>query len=299
MHVAVLMGGNSPEQEISLNSGKGVVKACKELGYITDSIVLNEHIEAVLPALKKVDVVFSVLHGGAGEDGTIQGYLDAQNIRYTGSGVLGSALCMDKHISKIIAKYIDIPTPDWQIIKTTKRDAVIKPDLNFPLVVKPNAAGSTIGLTIIDKIEQFQSAVNTAFQYSETVIVEQYIRGRELTVAIVGDNVFPIVEIIPAHGLYDYECKYEKGMSEYQCPAKLDNKLAELIKNNSMSIYQNLRCEGYGRVDFRLDEKNQPWFLELNTLPGMTNTSLVPKAVFAEGWSFTELIRTIIEEAIK
>ena len=171
--------------------------------------------------------------------------------------------------------------------------------MEFPLVIKPNDAGSTIGLTIIEKIDQFQTALDEAYQYSDKVIVEKYIRGRELTVAIVGETVFPIVEIIPSHELYDYECKYEKGMSEYQCPAKLENTLSEFIKNISMRIYQRLRCEGYGRVDLRLDENNKPWFLEVNTLPGMTNTSLVPKAVFAEGWTYNKLIRTIIEEAVK
>jgi D-alanine-D-alanine ligase len=296
--IAILMGGNSPEREISINSGLAVVKACRNLGYTPITIEVDNNISDIVDPILSSDVVFSVLHGGDGENGVMQGFLDSLKVLYTGSGVLGSAICMNKSVSKTLVRAAKLPTPNWVLIN--KREKLENLDvLRMPLVVKPNDLGSTIGLTIVKNQEAWYGALDLAFQFSNEIIVEQYISGRELTAAIVGQTSLSLVEIIPQHGLYDYECKYQEGMSSYECPAKLNESVSEKIRSMALEIYKILNCNDYGRVDFRLDDNNQPWFLELNTLPGMTSTSLVPKAAKADGHSFTNLIEMIINEALK
>jgi D-alanine-D-alanine ligase len=296
--IAILMGGNSPEREISINSGLAVVKACRNLGYTPITIEVDNNISDIVDPILSSDVVFSVLHGGDGENGVMQGFLDSLKVSYTGSGVLGSAICMDKSVSKTLVRAANLPTPNWVLIN--EREKLENLDLlRMPLVVKPNDLGSTIGLTIVKNQEAWYGALDLAFQFSNEIIVEQYISGRELTAAIVGQTSLSLVEIIPQHGLYDYECKYQEGMSSYECPAKLNESVSEKIRSMALEIYKILNCNDYGRVDFRLDDNNQPWFLELNTLPGMTSTSLVPKAAKADGHSFTNLIEMIINEALK
>jgi D-alanine-D-alanine ligase len=172
-------------------------------------------------------------------------------------------------------------------------------DYNYPVVVKPSADGSTMGLTIVEKKEQLISAIELASKFDGNILVEDYVKGREMTATIIGDKAYPIVEIVPKHGIYDYECKYQKGMSEYYCPADINEELSERIQNDALKIYIEIKCTGYARVDFILDKNNIPWFLEINTLPGMTETSLVPKSVKAAGISFNNLIQLIIDEAIK
>ncbi len=296
--IAILMGGNSPEREISINSGLAVVKACRNLGYTPITIEVDNNISDIVDPILSSDVVFSVLHGGDGENGVMQGFLDSLKVSYTGSGVLGSAICMNKSVSKTLVRAAKLPTPNWVLIN--EREKLENLDvLRMPLVVKPNDLGSTIGLTIVKNQEAWYGALDLAFQFSNEIIVEQYISGRELTAAIVGQTSLSLVEIIPQHGLYDYECKYQEGMSSYECPAKLNESVSEKIRSMALEIYKILNCNDYGRVDFRLDDNNQPWFLELNTLPGMTSTSLVPKAAKADGHSFTNLIEMIINEALK
>ncbi len=296
--IAILMGGNSPEREISINSGLAVVKACRNLGYTPITIEVDNNISDIIDPILSSDIVFSVLHGGDGENGVMQGFLDSLKVSYTGSGVLGSAICMNKSVSKTLVRAAKLPTPNWVLIN--KREKLENLDvLRMPLVVKPNDLGSTIGLTIVKNQEAWYGALDLAFQFSNEIIVEQYISGRELTAAIVGQTSLSLVEIIPQHGLYDYECKYQEGMSSYECPAKLNESVSEKIRSMALEIYKILNCNDYGRVDFRLDDNNQPWFLELNTLPGMTSTSLVPKAAKADGHSFTNLIEMIINEALK
>ena len=296
--IAILMGGNSPEREISINSGLAVVKACRNLGYTPITIEVDNNISDIVDPILSSDVVFSVLHGGDGENGVMQGFLDSLKVSYTGSGVLGSAICMNKSVSKTLVRAAKLPTPNWVLIN--KREKLENLDvLRMPLVVKPNDLGSTIGLTIVKNQEAWYGALDLAFQFSNEIIVEQYISGRELTAAIVGQTSLSLIEIIPQHGLYDYECKYQEGMSSYECPAKLNESVSEKIRSMALEIYKILNCNDYGRVDFRLDDNNQPWFLELNTLPGMTSTSLVPKAAKADGHSFTNLIEMIINEALK
>lgn len=296
--IGILMGGTSLEREVSLISGKAIIEVCRKLGYDTIPLTLNENIIELLPDLKKVDLVFIALHGGEGENGSIQGFLKELGIKYNGSGVLASALGMDKNISKVLSQSIGILTPKWKLFNTLEDSLKYNPK-SFPVVVKPNDGGSTIGLTIVHKANEMEAALCYADDNGNGILIEDYIPGRELTVTILGGMVYPIVEIVPSHESYDYECKYTEGMSDYICPANLSKSQTESIQKMSSDFYNLLQCRGYGRVDFRLDPDGTPWLLELNTLPGMTSTSLVPKAVAAEGILFSELIQMIINESLK
>ncbi len=294
--VAVLMGGPSSEREVSLDSGKAMINACIANGFDTIEVEFENDIMPHLNTLQNVDVVLLALHGGIGENGRIQGMFESIGIRYTGSDALSSAMCMDKHISKLLAEDVGISTPDWQRIRQGKP---INNELGYPCVVKPNSEGSTVGLTIVKSASGFHAAVEEAFKFDDEILIEKYIGGREITVSIIGEEVLPIIEIIPSHGLYNYECKYTKGLTEYICPAELDDNLNKKIQQTAFEIYKLLKCRHYGRVDFRMDKNDQHWFLELNTLPGMTDTSLVPKAAKAVGMSFENLIGNIIERAMQ
>ncbi|MFC1536028.1 D-alanine--D-alanine ligase [Candidatus Neomarinimicrobiota bacterium] len=296
--IAILTGGDSAEREISVKSCAAIEKACNELGYTTKRIIMDDNAQIIIPELIGVDFVFSALHGGKGENGVIQGLLDSLNLRYNGSGVLASSLGMEKSLTKQLAKSFGIQTPDWKIFKDNKECKKYVPD-KFPVVIKPSADGSTIGLSFVRNHTEFPEAVELADKYDGDIMVENYIDGREITVTIIGQQAYPIVEIIPKHKFYDYECKYQAGMSEYICPAKLPNILTEKIKNIALDIFNILQCSGYARADFILDKNNDPWFLEINTLPGLTATSLVPKSAMAAGTSFNDLIQMIINESIK
>ena len=294
--IAVLMGGPSSEREVSLSSGKAMFAACTALGYDAISVEFENDILSHLDTLKSVDIVLIALHGGIGENGRIQGMFESLGIRYTGSDALSSAICMDKHISKLLAEDVGIATPRWKRIR--KGQSIYKNEFDYPFVVKPNSEGSTIGLTIVHNENDYDSAVEEAFKYDDEILIEEFISGKEITVSIVGEDVLPIIEIRPEHGLYDYECKYTKGMTEYICPAELNEDLTKRIKQTAFEVYKLLKCRHYGRVDLRLDNNNQHWFLELNTLPGMTDTSLVPKAAKATGISFEQLIGKIIKQSL-
>ena len=294
--IAVLMGGPSSEREVSLSSGKAMFAACAALGYDAISVEFENDILSHLDTLKSVDIVLIALHGGIGENGRIQGMFESLGIRYTGSDALSSAICMDKHISKLLAEDIGIATPRWKRIRKGK--FIYKNEFDYPFVVKPNSEGSTIGLTIVHNENDYASAVEEAFKYDDEILIEEFISGKEITVSIVGEDVLPIIEIRPEHGLYDYECKYTKGLTEYICPAELNKDLTKRIKQTAFEVYKLLKCRHYGRVDLRLDNNNQHWFLELNTLPGMTDTSLVPKAAKAAGISFEQLIGNIIKQSL-
>jgi len=295
--IAVLMGGFSSEREVSLRSGRAIQLACENLGYDTIPVIFDKDINQHLDILLNVDLVLIALHGGIGEDGRIQGMFDSLGVRYTGSDALSSAMCMDKHISKLLAEDTMILTPAWTRVE--KGESIDESEIKFPCVVKPNSEGSTIGLTIVEKENQLKDAIKLAFDYDNEILIEEYIKGRELTVSIVDNDILPIIEIKPSHELYDYECKYSKGMTDYICPAELDDSLTDKIKETAIKIYKLLKCRHYGRVDFRLDKNNQHWFLEVNTLPGMTETSLVPKAAKAVDVTFDQLIQKIISQALK
>lgn len=296
LKVAVLMGGPSSEREVSFSTGKAMVNACNANGFETIPLEFEKDILSHLDILQNADVVLMALHGGIGENGRIQGMFESLGIRYTGSDALSSAMCMDKHISKLLAEDVGIATPKWQRLRKGK-----DPDnsLGYPCVVKPNSEGSTVGLTIVDSEDEMEAAIDLAFSYDDEILIEEYISGKEITCSIVGNDVLPLIEIKPSHDLYDYECKYTKGLTEYFCPAKLDERITESIQKTSMEMYKLLKCRHYGRADFRLDENEKHWFLEVNTLPGMTDTSLVPKAAKAVGISFEELIRSIIDQAME
>jgi D-alanine-D-alanine ligase len=252
------------------------------------------------------DIVFLGLHGKFGEDGRIQSLLEMRGVKYTGSGVTSSAMAMDKNISKIIFNHYDIPTPKWLMLKkgvdVLQVDEIIKLESGYPAVIKPNDEGSTVGLSIVQpdvEDAQLPDALEKAFSYSANVMVEEFIPGRELTVAILGDEVLPIVEIKPKEGFYDYEHKYTKGMTEYICPADLPQEMAQHIREKSLIAHKALCCKAYSRVDFRLNSKGEYFCLEINTLPGMTELSLVPKAASAVGMTFPELLNKIIELSLK
>jgi D-alanine-D-alanine ligase len=254
-----------------------------------------------------IDIVFLGLHGKFGEDGRIQSLLEMRGVKYTGSGVTSSAMAMDKNISKIILLNNDIPTPRWFMLNDkqvdhVKLDESIKLEMGYPAVVKPNDEGSTVGLSIVQPDAEdvlLGKAINCAFEYSERIMVEQFIDGRELTVAILGDAALPVVEIKPKDGFYDYVHKYTKGMTEYFCPADLPEKISDVLREKSLLAHKALCCRAYSRVDFRLNPKGEYFCLEVNTLPGMTELSLVPKAASSVGISFNDLLNKIIELSLK
>ena len=291
LKVGVLMGGPSEEREVSIATGKAVIKACAENGYIATEFGFTDNYKKYLKRLKTQNIIFNALHGGIGENGKIQAWLDKNNIKYTGSGAIASSLCMDKAKCKEIAKKNGIKTPDWQLIQ--KANQVVK--ISLPFVVKPNDQGSTVGLSIVNNDQLIQPAIDQAFKHGDKVIIEKYISGRELTIPIIDKDTYPIVEINPSNNYYDYECKYTPGMSEYSCPADLNQNLVEKIESNTIVLFQNFDCSVYARADYILDKSGVPYFLEMNTLPGMTSTSLVPKSAYARGQSFKKLIKNIIE----
>jgi len=291
LNIGILMGGPSEEYEISLKTGESVYRACNALGHIVTKFKFQKNYKKFYMDLNRQDIIFNALHGGIGENGELQEWMDSKCIKYTGSGSVASALCMDKEKSKTIAKQIGLHTPEWERIHTSKQ----RPHLKLPYVIKPNDQGSTVGLTVVFDELNIEPAIKEAFRYGSEIIVEEYIAGKELTVPIIGEHILPIVEIIPSHQFYDYECKYTPGMSNYICPANLDHHLISEIKKNTGLLFNQLGCSVYGRADFILDKSGIPYFLEMNTLPGMTSTSLVPKSAIAEGISFNQLIKNIIE----
>jgi len=289
------MGGPGEEREISLKSGKAILLALEAIGYDVLGITLENTLGDIISDLQSVDLVFLGLHGSIGENGTIQGFLELLGIKYTGSDPLSSAICMDKNISKIIARGSKVNTPDWKIV--TRDQNLSEDNSEFPLVTKPNDQGSTVGLTIVHDETELGPALNLAFNYSSSVLVEQFIEGRELTVTLIGGKALPVCEVIPSHELYDYECKYSSGMSKYICPAQIDLDLTERIQEITERLFSVLKCRHYSRADFRLDHEDNLWFLEMNTLPGMTDTSLAPMAAKAAGLSFNDLIDRIVLKA--
>ena len=290
LKVGVLMGGPSEEHDVSISTGKAVIEACQRIGYNSTEIKFEHDYESCLENMKEQDIIFNALHGGIGENGRIQAWMDNHQIKYTGSGSFSSALCMNKAKSKEIAKENGVSTAKWQLLHD-KNDSI---SVEMPFVLKPNEQGSTFGLSIVFDESEMLPAIEKAFQYGEEVIIEEYIKGRELTIPIIGNEAYPVLEIKPSHKLYDYECKYTPGLSEYICPASLEDHTRLKIQKNTELLFNHFGCNVYARADFILDDNEVPFFLEMNTLPGMTSTSLVPKSANANGVSFEELIRTII-----
>lgn len=301
MKIAVLMGGNSSEWEVSLKTGYTVVNALRKIGWDVVPFPYENDILPVIPTLQTMDIVFNALHGGEGENGKIQQILEEHGLKYTGSGPEASSLAMDKGRTKLLLEENHLPTPAWFSFHTdAPRSAGIdREKLTYPVVVKPNADGSTMGISLVKKAKNLESAVEVAEEFGPEILIEEYIPGREITVAVLGDKSLPIIEIIPSHELYDYTCKYSEGMSRYGCPADIPDELAQQISITAEKIFQLMNCRHYGRVDFRLNLEGKFFCLEVNTLPGLTDTSLVPKAAQAAGISFEELIKRIIHDAFR
>jgi D-alanine-D-alanine ligase len=300
--VAVVMGGPSAEREVSLNTGKAILAALQEKGY--DAVGIDLEPKRFIEQLREAgaQVVFNAIHGKYGEDGLLQGALELLGIPYTGSGVQASANAMDKATSKRLFLQAGISTPGSRLY--TAAEAKQRPlageivaAFGLPVVVKPATQGSSIGVTIVEAEAALAAALDTAFKYDDNVLIEKFIQGRELTVAILGADTpraLPVIEIVPHSGRYDYTSKYTKGATEYRCPATLDEAVTKAVQAEALAAFALLGCRGIGRVDVMLDAAGQPYVLEVNTIPGMTATSLVPKAAAAAGISFPDLCEQIL-----
>lgn len=304
MKVGVLYGGTSKEREVSLSTGKGIIQALKRMGHDVVAIDFNpKNLSDIITELKTVDLVFIGLHGKQGEDGTVQGMLDLLAIPYIGSGVLASSLAMDKSKAKQIFKMNGIPVAKGKTYaayesKENVLDEILK-EFKLPIVIKPNQEGSTLGLTIVKQESQIKDAIDLAFKHDFEILVEEYIQGRELTCAVIGNSgeerSLPIIEIIPKSDYYDYESKYSAGGSEHICPAEIDEALTTQIQEFAVKAHQVLGCETYSRVDFILNAQSVPIILEVNTLPGMTPTSLYPDAAKAVGMNYEKMLEQFIQ----
>ena len=295
MKIAVIMGGNSAEKDVSMKTGEAVYRACLANGFEVIPIVFDDNYKDAFHMLKGVDIVFNGLHGTFGEDGAIQKWFEKNNILFTGSDSFSSQICMDKIKSKKIVRENNIRTPDWIELK----EGVNLNQAFYPCIVKPNAQGSTFGLSYVNDFGSLDKAIKHSLTFDSNILIEEYISGREITVGVLDNEVLPIVEILPKHKLYDYECKYTPGMTNYKCPIELDKSLKEQINIDTIKIFELLGCRSYGRVDYIIDNNNNHYFLELNTLPGMTSTSLLPIAAESSGISFNNLIKKIIRLGLK
>lgn len=331
MNIAVLLGGISTERNVSIASGKAVGQALSERGHtisfidpslghnciiqandlisVANETVAQEYLnlsprvllECVQsPAFDTIDIAFSLLHGKCGEDGIMQALLEARGVRYAGSKVMASALAMDKVRTKLILSAAGVQSPEWSVLypqqfNDYERIEHIMNDLGGTIVIKPNTNGSSVGLSIVDNdIDHAIKAVQLASQYDSTILIERYIAGREVTVAVLGDQAFPVIEIVPEQGWYDYQNKYTKGNTQYYCPADITNDERDFLQNLAVTAHRIVGCTAYSRIDFRLDEDGVPWCLEVNTIPGFTETSLVPMAAQSIGISYGELCERII-----
>ena len=295
--IAVLMGGQSAEHEISIRSGRAVWTALIQKGY--DAIPLEVD-SSVVGRLREVrgQIAFIALHGPGGEDGTIQGMLEVIRIPYTGSGVQACAVAMDKALTKVLLEQSGMPVPRGFVLEQGDRRKPLPGGFKLPLVVKPVSQGSTLGITIVRKSRNLQKALDAAFVYGPAALIEEYIDGREFTVGILNDKALPVVEIIPQGGFYDFAAKYTPGATVYKAPAPLPGRTAKLLQSLALQAHRRLGCRGATRVDFRLDRKGRPFLLELNTVPGMTETSLLPMAAKAARLSYEDMVEAILESAL-
>jgi D-alanine-D-alanine ligase len=335
MRVIVLLGGDSPERDVSRVSGRAVAEALGRRGHdvvaldtagpnagqaidfqakpalvgaeppSTALVPSHDAIRAVerigTHAFGDVDVVFVALHGGRGEDGTIQALLEMAGLPYTGSGVLASSLAMDKEVSKRVFRDLGIPVPRGFVADaSTPHDELvtgIERECGWPAIVKPNSAGSSVGFSVIKNAGDVRAAVAAAAVYDARLVFEEFIPGREMTVAVLEAQALPVIEIVPNAGVYDYKSKYTQGSSRYQVPAAIPDAVAIALQEIALRCFQGLKCRDFARVDFRLSPQNEPYCLEINTIPGMTATSLVPKAAQAAGIDFDTLVDRIVRRA--
>lgn len=330
MKIAVLFGGASEERDVSIASGAQVVKALRARGHDVVSVdtargvlrgaeeqaLLNAGVSPLppdraqldvlrtgdmgallrAPELADVDVAFLALHGGAGEDGTLQAMLDLTGMPYTGSGMIGSALAMDKDVAKHLMRAAGVPTPDWLMAPATIAD--VEEVMGWPAVVKPSKQGSTVGLTIVKDPKDYDAAIDLACHFDDEIMIERFVPGRELTVPILGEDPLPVGEIFSKNEVFDYEAKYQPGMADEIFPADLTGAQVVTVQMLALKTHRALKLRGYSRVDFRLDADGTFWCLEANTLPGMTAASLFPKGAAAAGISFAEVCERICELGI-
>lgn len=330
MRIAVLFGGTSAERDVSIASGAQIIRALREAGHRVVAVdtaggVLGPDEERGLfqrgvglappagdeltaranglpafvsaPELREVEVAFLALHGGSGEDGTLQALLETAGIPYTGSGPLGSAVAMDKDVSKRLCRAAGVPTPNWLMAPADPEE--VAKHLGYPLVVKPNQQGSTVGLTVVEHSGELEAAIAEAYRHDREVLLETFVPGRELTVGVLGDDALTVGEIIPKRSrIFDYESKYQAGGAEEIFPAVLTPEQTETVRRLGLAVHRALKLEGYSRVDFRMDEAGDFWCLEANTLPGMTATSLLPQSAAAAGIPFPDLCERICRLAI-
>ena len=297
--IALVVGGLSSEREVSFKTGESFAKALDELQMDYITIEANDDLPSQLQDLRP-GVVLNALHGKWAEDGVVQGVCEYLKIPYTGCGVLASAIGMDKAIAKQIWERNGIQTAKGYVIKLkdAKEDlSQLQPEIEFPLVVKPSRDGSSVGISICQSKEDWQKALESASRYDQELIVESYIPGDEVCVAIFEDKSFTPIEIVPKEGYYDYESKYTSGKTEYFLPARLPEDVLSQLKKVALESYHCIGGRSYARVDFRVKDKKDIYILEINTLPGCTETSLVPKSVAHEGIGFTEFVRRLIMTA--
>jgi D-alanine-D-alanine ligase len=321
MRIAVLMGGTSDERDVSLSSGAQVAHALRRAGHdvvavdtvrgalpreeerrlLAEGVRANPpalvelerldegHTVALTrdPALGEVDLFFLALHGGSGEDGTIQSLLDVAGVAYTGSDRLGCSLAMDKEVTKRLLREAGIPTPDWLTGSPTASE--VEAALGLPVIVKAAGGGSSLRLHLAHDRAELEAAIEDSRDWHDLALFERYVKGRELTVGIVGDQALPVGEIIPAHEYFDYACKYQPGLAQEVFPADIPVELAERVQALALAAHRALRMRDFSRVDFMVDERGGAWCLEANSLPGMTANSLLPKAARAAGIEFPEL----------
>ena len=333
VRITVLLGGTSSERDVSLASGIRVAEALRSRGHevtavdpargpvsadeqralASGSVVQSvppppdalkqlarealPRLVSTLPRRGDTDVVFIGLHGGSGEDGTIQSLLDLTGVPYTGSGHLPSALAMDKEVTKQLFRQGGVSTADWLMAPATIDE--VRAALGFPVIVKPSKQGSTVGLSIVKDPAELQPAIDEAFRHDDEVMIEQFIAGREFTVGILGDIALPVGEIIPKHEIYDYECKYTPGMAEEKFPAELTEQQSARVQEQARRAFRALKLGGCARIDFRMSVDGTFYCLEANTLPGMTQTSLIPQAAAAAGIPFPELCDRIVRLAVQ
>lgn len=331
MQITVLTGGTSSERDVALATASQVIAALRQYGHQVAAVdtargYIPERDESLLvparvgvtppnpeelatleqgvllsglrdlPVIRSADVIFLALHGGRGEDGTVQTILDVIGVPYTGSGPLGSAMAMDKDVSKRLFRASGVSTANWLLAPVTADQ--VTAEIGWPAVVKPSKQGSTVGLTVVESAAGLDAAVELAFRFDDEVLIETFVPGRELTVGILGDRALAVGEIIPRHDIFDYECKYTPGMSEELFPAPLDAAVAEECQQLGLLAHRALKLGGYSRVDFRLDPAGRVMCLEVNTLPGMTATSLYPQSARAVGIEFPELCHRICLAAL-
>lgn len=289
--IALMMGGHSAEREVSLSSGQAVANALKELGH--EVIAINDINELKSLARHEIDLVFNLLHGADGEDGRLAAWLALEKLPFTGCEYKAAALSWHKDVAKTMVTKQGILTPPFQVLNQPEQ--LVIDATQGPWIVKPAGEGSSVGLVKVNHADELAAAVQQVFNLTDTVLVESYIKGIECTVGLVGDVVLPVVSIHPAGELYDYNAKYASGTTQYHCPPDFSKDLQNQLQTDARQICQLLGIKGWSRVDFIVDEAGRCWFLEVNTTPGMTATSLLPKAAKVYGWDFKQLVAEIMK----